>query len=64
MVKYSHSEAVILLAAVTTFFLTASPLAYAQVAAVAAVERLSAGDVSALTDARINLVKAALQTDT
>jgi hypothetical protein len=48
-------------AVVTTLFLTASPLAYAQVPAAGVVERLSAGDVSALTDARINPVKAALQ---
>ena len=48
-------------AVATTLFLTASPLAYAQGPAAGVVERLSAGDVSALTDARINLVKAALQ---
>jgi len=48
----------IVAAVVTTLFLTASPLAYAQVPAAGVVERLSAGDVSALTDARINLVKA------
>jgi hypothetical protein len=51
----------IITAAVTTFFLTASPLAYAQAPSAGAVERLTAGDVTALTDARINLVKAALQ---
>ena len=51
----------IVAAVVTTLFLTASPLAYAQVPAAGVVERLSAGDVSALTDARVNLVKAALQ---
>jgi hypothetical protein len=48
-------------AAVTTLFLTASPVAYAQAPAGGALERLNAGDVTALTDARINLVKAALQ---
>jgi hypothetical protein len=51
----------IIAAAVTTLFLTASPLAYAQTPSSGAIERLSAGDVTALTDARINLVKAALQ---
>ena len=51
----------IIAAAVTTLFLTASPIAYAQGPAPAPLERLTAGDVSALTDARINLVKAALQ---
>ena len=45
----------------TTLFLTASPQAYAQVPAAGAIDRLTAGDVSAITDARINLVKAALQ---
>jgi LTXXQ motif family protein len=48
-------------AVVTTLFLSASPLAYAQVPAAGIVERLSAVDVSTLTDARINLIKAALQ---
>jgi hypothetical protein len=51
----------IVAAVATTLFLTALPLVYAQVPAAGAVERLSSGDVSALTDARINLVKAALQ---
>ena len=51
----------IIAVAVTTLFLTASPLAYAQAPSAGAVERLTAGDVTALTDARINLVKAALQ---
>ena len=51
----------IVAAAVTTLFLTASPLAYAQAPAAGAAERLNAGDISTLTDARINLVKAALQ---
>ena len=45
----------------TTLFLTASPQAYAQVPAAGAIDRLTTGDVSAITDARINLVKAALQ---
>src|SRR6516164_482390 len=48
-------------AAVTTLFLTASPLAYAQAPGAGAAERLNAGDVTTLADARINLVKAALQ---
>ena len=43
------------------FLIIASPQAYAQVPAGGAMERLTAGDLSALTDARINLVKAALQ---
>ena len=51
----------IMATALTTLFLTASPLAYAQAPGAGAAERLSAGDVTALTDARINLVKAALQ---
>jgi hypothetical protein len=51
----------VLAAAVTTLFLTASPLAYAQAPAGGISERLNAGDLTALTDARINLVKAALQ---
>jgi hypothetical protein len=51
----------IVAALVTTLFLTASPLAYAQVPPGGVMERLTAGDLSALTDARINLVKAGLQ---
>ena len=51
----------IVTAAVTTLFLTASPLAYAQAPGAGALQRLSTADVTALTDARINLVKAALQ---
>jgi hypothetical protein len=48
-------------AAVAVFFVAASPLAYAQAPFAAAAERLSAADVGTLTDARINVVKAALQ---
>ena len=48
----------IVAALVTTLFLTASPLAYAQVPPGGVMERLTAGDLSALTDARINIVKA------
>ena len=51
----------IVAAAVTTLFLTASPLAYAQAPGGGALQRLNTADVTALTDARINLVKAALQ---
>jgi len=51
----------IVAAAVTTLFLTASPSAYAQAPGAGALQRLSTADVTALTDARINLVKAALQ---
>jgi hypothetical protein len=48
-------------AGVTALFVTASPLAYAQAPSAGAGERLSATDVGTLTDARINIVKAALQ---
>ena len=53
----------IVAAGVTALFITVSPLAYAQTPAQAseAHERLSEADLSALTDARIHLVKAALQ---
>jgi len=46
-------------AAVTAFFVTASPLAYAQTAASAATP--SAADLSTLTEMRIDVVKAALK---
>jgi ABC-type transporter Mla subunit MlaD len=49
----------LLTAGLTALFVTASPLAYAQVPA--APERLSPADLAKLTDARIELVKAALQ---
>ena len=42
-------------------FVTVSPLAYAQTPSGGAVERLRAGDVGSLTDARVKIVKAALQ---
>jgi LTXXQ motif family protein len=49
----------------TALFVTASSLAYAQPASTAGSEqeepRLSAADLNALTDARIGIVKAALQ---
>ena len=45
----------------TALFVTVSPLAYAQAPSSGAVERLSAADVGTLTDARINIVKTALQ---
>jgi hypothetical protein len=48
-------------AGVTALFVTASPLAYAQAPSAGAHERLSEADLSALTDARINIVKAALE---
>ena len=55
----------IVAAGVTALFITVSPLAYAQTPAQAPSagehERLSEADLSALTDARIHLVKAALQ---
>ena len=52
-------------AGLTALFVTASSLAYAETPSTAGSEqeepRLSAGDLSALTDARIAIVKAALQ---
>ena len=48
-------------AAATALFVTASSVAYAQAPAAGARERLSAADVGTLTDARINIVKTALQ---
>lgn len=52
----------IVAAGATALFLTTSPLAYAQQASSAGTpEGLSATDWSILTEARINLVKAALQ---
>ena len=48
--------------ALTALFVTASPLAYAQAPAGPGVlERLTTGDVNAVADARIAIVKAALQ---
>lgn len=51
----------IVAAAATAFFLTASPLSYAQTPSAALPERLSTADWTKLTDLRIDLVKAALQ---
>jgi hypothetical protein len=53
----------IVAAGVTALFLTTSPLAYAQESSArgGSGEHLSAADFTALTDARINIVKAALQ---
>jgi hypothetical protein len=51
----------IVAAGVTALFIIASPLAYAQAPSAEASERLSEADLSTLTDARIDLVKAALQ---
>jgi hypothetical protein len=48
-------------AGATALFLTASPLAYAESSSDELRERLSAADLGALTDARINIVKTALQ---
>ena len=48
-------------AGLTALFVTASPLAYAQTPSGGAPERLSAADLNALTTARINIIKAALQ---
>ena len=49
----------IVAAGVTALFVTAAPLAYAEQAA--SHDRLTAGDLEKLTDARIEIVKAALQ---
>jgi hypothetical protein len=51
----------IVAAGLTALFVTASPIAYAQAPSAGAPERLSEADWNTLTDARINLVKAALQ---
>jgi len=48
-------------AGLTALFVTASSLAHAQAPSAGALERLSAADLNALTDARINVMKAALQ---
>jgi LTXXQ motif family protein len=48
-------------AGVAFIVLSAIPFAHAQVASRGAAERLSAADLSALTDARVNIIKAALQ---
>jgi hypothetical protein len=51
----------IVAAGATALVLTASPLAYAQSSSDEVRERLSAADLSNLTDARVNIVKTALQ---
>ena len=51
----------IALAGAAFIVLSATPIAQAQVASRGAPERLSSADVSALTDARVNIIKAALQ---
>ena len=48
-------------AGVTALFLSASPVVYAQASSDEVMERSSAANLSALTDARINIVKATLQ---
>src|SRR5262249_25253208 len=48
-------------AGLTALFVTASPPAYAQAPSAGGSERWSAADLNALTDARINIMKAALQ---
>jgi hypothetical protein len=45
----------------TALFLTASPLAYAQTPSERTLDRLTEADVAQLTDARVSVVKAALQ---
>ena len=51
----------IVTAGAAALFVTASSFAYAQAPSAGARERLSAEDVSTLTDARVNIVKTALQ---
>jgi hypothetical protein len=51
----------LLTAGLTALFVTACPLAYAQVPGAMGPDRLSPADLAKLTDARIELVKAALQ---
>jgi LTXXQ motif family protein len=48
----------------TALLVSASSFAYAQAPLTGAIERLSAADVGTLTDARVNIVKAALQLTT
>ncbi len=48
-------------AGLIALFVTASPLAYAQTPSAGSSDRLKATDVESLTDARIQIVKAALQ---
>ena len=48
-------------ACATALFVVASPLAYAQAPSAEGSERLTAADWENMTDARIKLVKAALQ---
>lgn len=50
-----------ILSAATALFLAASPMAHAQAPSGGAQERLSAADMSALTDARIAIIKSTLQ---
>ena len=45
----------------TALFVTVSPPAYAQAPSAGGPERLSAADMTALTDARMNIIKAALK---
>jgi hypothetical protein len=51
----------ILAAGTTALFVTASSLAYAQAPSPGTPDRPSAADLNALTDARVNIVKTALQ---
>jgi LTXXQ motif family protein len=48
-------------AGVAFIVLSATPLAHAQVTSRGEAQRLSAADASAVTDARVNIIKAALQ---
>jgi hypothetical protein len=51
----------IAMAGLTALFVTASPVAFAQAPSAGAAERPSTADIAALTDARITLIKSALQ---
>ena len=51
----------IVAAGVTALFVTACPIAHAQTPPAATPERINLADRNALTDMRIDLVKAALQ---
>ena len=51
----------IVTAGVTALFVTAAPVAYAQTPSARPLERLNPTDLNALTDARLDIVKAALR---
>src|SRR5215470_13824656 len=51
----------IMTAGVTALFITAAPVAYAQTPSARPLERFTAADASALADARMDIVRAALR---